>query len=260
MDLGLKGKLALVTGGSAGLGFACALELAREGSNVIIFARGKERLEEAKRRIEEVGARAFAVEGDLRRRDDVDRLFDYIEREHGRLDILVYSTGGPKPGNFFEVGDEDWEDTYRLLGESAIRASRRAAELMKRGGWGRIVYISSITIVKPIDNLATSNVMRAIVSGLVKTLARELGRHGITVNGVMPYDVMTDRVRKLVELDAQRLGVSFEEALKRRAQKTLLGRSGDPREVASLVVFLASERASYITGVLIPVDGGYHLS
>lgn len=261
VDLGLRGKLALVTGGSSGLGFASALELALEGADVILFSRSMERLESARRRIREVASVNVDIyAGDLRVKEDVEGLFKYVESRYGRLDILVYSTGGPKPGGFFDISDDDWEDSFKLLTMSALRVSREAARLMARGRWGRIVFISSITLIRPLENLATSNIMRMPIVGLVRTLALELAKYNITVNAILPYDVLTERVRQLAEADAKRLGVSFEEALKRRTSKVPLGRMGDPRDLGALVAFLASERASYITGALIPLDGGMHLS
>jgi 3-oxoacyl-[acyl-carrier protein] reductase len=198
--------------------------------------------------------------GDLRVKEDVEGLFKYVESRYGRLDILVYSTGGPKPGGFFDISDDDWEDSFKLLTMSALRVSREAAKLMARGRWGRIVFIGSITLIRPLENLATSNIMRMPIVGLVRTLALELAKYNITVNAILPYDILTERVRQLAEADAKRLGVSFEEALKRRTSKVPLGRMGDPRDLGALVAFLASERASYITGALIPLDGGMHLS
>jgi 3-oxoacyl-[acyl-carrier protein] reductase len=261
VDLGLRGKLALVTGGSSGLGFASALELALEGADVILFSRSVERLESARRRIREVASVNVDIyAGDLRVKEDVEGLFKYVESRYGRLDILVYSTGGPKPGGFFDISDDDWEDSFKLLTMSALRVSREAAKLMARGGWGRIVFIASITLIRPLENLATSNIMRMPIVGLVRTLALELAKYNITVNAILPYDILTERVRQLAEADAKRLGVSFEEALKRRTSKVPLGRMGDPRDLGALVAFLASERASYITGALIPLDGGMHLS
>lgn len=261
VDLGLRGKLALVTGGSSGLGFASALELALEGADVILFSRSMERLESARRRIREVASVNVDIyAGDLRVKEDVEGLFKYVESRYGRLDILVYSTGGPKPGGFFDISDDDWEDSFKLLTMSALRVSREAAKLMARGRWGRIVFIGSITLIRPLENLATSNIMRMPIVGLVRTLALELAKYNITVNAILPYDVLTERVRQLAEADAKRLGVSFEEALKRRTSKVPLGRMGDPRDLGALVAFLASERASYITGALIPLDGGMHLS
>ena len=262
MDLGLRGKLALVTGGSSGLGLASALELALEGADVILFSRSRERLEEARRRIREVasGVNVDVYPGDLRVKEDVDGLFSYINNRYGKLDILVYSTGGPKPGGFFDISDEDWEDSFKLLVMSALRVSREAAKLMMKGRWGRIIFIGSVTLIRPLENLATSNIMRMPIVGLVRTLALELARYNITVNAILPYDILTERVRQLAEADARRLGISLEEALKRRTSKVPLGRMGDPRELGALVAFLASERASYITGALIPLDGGMHLS
>jgi 3-oxoacyl-[acyl-carrier protein] reductase len=261
VDLGLRGKLALVTGGSSGLGFASALELALEGADVILFSRSVERLESARRRIREVASVNVDIyAGDLRVKEDVEGLFKYVESRYGRLDILVYSTGGPKPGGFFDISDDDWEDSFKLLTMSALRVSREAAKLMARGRWGRIVFIGSITLIRPLENLATSNIMRMPIVGLVRTLALELAKYNITVNAILPYDVLTERVRQLAEADAKRLGVSFEEALKRRTSKVPLGRVGDPRDLGALVAFLASERASYITGALIPLDGGMHIN
>jgi len=261
VDLGLRGKLALVTGGSSGLGFASALELALEGADVILFSRSMERLESARRRIREVASVNVDIyAGDLRVKEDVEGLFKYVESRYGRLDILVYSTGGPKPGGFFDISDDDWEDSFKLLTMSALRVSREAAKLMARGRWGRIVFISSITLIRPLENLATSNIMRMPIVGLVRTLALELAKYNITVNAILPYDILTERVRQLAEADAKRLGVSFEEALKRRTSKVPLGRMGDPRDLGALVAFLASERASYITGALIPLDGGMHIN
>ncbi|MEM1873750.1 MAG: SDR family oxidoreductase [Acidilobaceae archaeon] len=262
MDLGLAGKLAVVTGGSRGLGLASAKVLVEEGADVVLFARSVERLEQARALLKTVrgNARVEVFSGDLTRRDDLIELFKYVEREFGELHILVYSTGGPRPGGFFDISDEEWDYTYRLLVSSAIVASREASRLMMRRKWGRIVFIASITLLKPIRNLATSNVLRLPIAGIVRELALELAQHNITVNAVLPSYILTDRVRELAEAEARRLGTRPELVLSNLAARIPAGRLGSPEEVAYLIAFLASERASFITGALIPIDGGYSLT
>jgi len=257
LDLGLKGKLAVVTGGSRGLGFASALELAREGARIIIFSRSRESLDRATEAIarEVPGAEVHTVQGDLREKSDIERLFGVAE-ELGGTDILVYSTGGPKPGRFFELDADDWHEAYRLLAFSSVWAARLAAEQMMKKRWGRIIFIGSVTLVRPWRELALSSIMRMPIVGLTRLLALELAPYNITVNAVLPSLILTDRVRQLAERLAESEGIPLEEALKRLAARIPLGRPGDPSELAAAVAFLASERASFITGALIPVDGG----
>ncbi len=258
MDLGLRNKVALVTAGSRGLGFASALELAREGAIVVIASRSEENLNNAIKRIknEIPNAQADAYSVDLTNTSSIEELFSTVNERYGRLDVLVYSTGGPKPGKFFEMNDNDWEEAYKLLALSAIKASRLAAELMKPRGWGRIIYIASLTLLKPHPNIALSNVMRMPIAGLVRTLALELATYNITVNAVLPSLILTDRVKQLA-LETSRIeGVDLEEVYRRMASSIPLNRLGMPEEVGAVVAFLASERASFITGSLIPVDGG----
>ncbi len=261
MDLGLRGKKALVTAASRGLGYACAETLVREGVSVIISSRSREGLEKAATRLREVNpdVEIHYHPADLTKRDDVDRLFDFVKEVFGRLDILVYSTGGPKPGRFMELDDEDWEEAARLVGLSAVWVAKRAAQLMMPRGWGRMVFIGSVTLVKPYLNLATSSIMRMPLLGLVRTLALELAPHGITVNAVLPSLVLTDRVLQLARRKAEEEGISLEEALREMTREIPVGRAAEPEELASLVAFLASERAGFITGVAIPFDGGRSL-
>lgn len=261
MDLGLQDKKALVTAASRGLGYACAEALAREGASVIISSRSRETLEKAATRLREANPHVdiHYYPADLTEREDIHRLFDFVEKVFGGLDILVYSTGGPKPGRFMELGDNDWEEAAKLVGLSAVWVARRAARLMMRQNWGRMVFIGSITLIKPYLNLATSSIMRMPLLGLVRTLALELAPHGITVNAVLPSLVLTDRVLQLARRKAVEKGISLEEALREMAREIPVGRAADPGELASLVAFLASERAGFITGTAIPFDGGRSL-
>ncbi len=259
MDLGIKGKVALVTASSRGLGFASALELAREGAIVIISARSEEELKRAANRIrEETGSDAYWHKVDLTDMKSIERLFQWIENDIGDLNILVYSTGGPPAGDFMELPLDRFEESCKLLALSAVKVAKESSKFMIKKRWGRMVFIGSISLLKPLKRLALSNIMRMPIIGLTRTLAIELAPYNITVNAVLPGVIMTDRVKNLAEDLARREGLTFEEAVKRIAESPL-GRAGMPQELASLIAFLSSERASYITGAIIPVDGGASL-
>lgn len=249
MDLGLTNKVAFVAGSSEGLGKSVALELAKEGAAIIICGRNPETLEISKKEIQAVGnGQVLSVVADLSEAADIERMIATVLKEHESVDILVTNTGGPPAGKFEELKQETWDKTYTQLLVSATRLIRGFLAGMKKKKWGRIIAITSMAVKQPVENLVLSNSVRASVVGLMKTLATELGPYHITVNNVMPGYTQTSRLRKLIESDP-----SFAAAIK----EIPLGRYGQPEELAAAVAFLASERASYITGVSLAVDGGW---
>ncbi len=257
MDLGIAGKAALVTASSKGLGRAVAEELACEGARLAICSRDASRIAEVAEAIaSDSGARVIGLRADVSRPEEVKRLIADVTGRLGGLDILVTNAGGPPSGTFETITDNDWENAYRLNLASVVELCRAAVPHMKQKGWGRIVNITSIAVKEPVDGLMLSNSLRAAVVGFAKTLSREVASHNILVNNVCPGFTMTERVVQLSEAAAERRGVRPEDILKEWEGTIPLGRIGTPPEFASLVAFLASERASYITGTTIPVDGG----
>lgn len=258
MDLGLKGKVALVAASSRGLGRAIAEELAAEGADLVICARGEEALRAAADAIRErTAVEVLAVPTDLSDGAAVDALLSAALDAHGRVDVLVTNSGGPPAGTFESFSMEDWRAAIRLLLESALRLARGVLPGMKERGWGRIVNVTSIAVKQPVDGLILSNSVRAAVTGFARTLANEVASEGITVNNVLPGYTLTDRVEELARRTAEREGIGEAEALERWEREIPAGRLGQPRELAALVAFLASERAAYITGSSTAVDGGW---
>jgi 3-oxoacyl-[acyl-carrier protein] reductase len=257
MQTGLTGKVALVCAASRGLGKAAARGLAAEGARVAMCARHMPTLQAAAAEIQaETGAEVLAIAADLSRRSDIARLVDQTVQYFGGLDILVTNSGGPKAGLFSATTESDWRDAIDLVLLSTVLLCMEAVPHMRRGG-GRIINITSISAKQPIAGLMLSNALRPAVTGFSKTLANELARDGILVNCVAPGYTRTGRVIELAEATAAREGVPVEAVEKRTVQNIPLGRMAEPSEFADLVVFLASDRARYITGTTIPVDGGY---
>ncbi len=257
MDLGLQGKVALVSGASQGMGRAIALGLSREGARVGICARGEPQLEATAHAIRrETGRDVLAVVADMSRGEDVRKFVARGVEEFGRLDVVITNAGGPPPGEFMAFSDEDWERAFQLSFLSAARLAREAIPHMRKAGGGRIINITSYSVKEPIPGLVLSNAIRSGVVGLAKSLSRELAGDNILVNNVCPGRIDTERHRKLNEARAERLKRSVEEISGQMKAEIPLGRYGSPEEVADLVIFLASERATYITGTTIQIDGG----
>jgi len=253
MDLGLKGKVALVTAASKGMGRASAMGLAAEGARVVMCARTESDLKTAAEDIRaKTKAEVLAIPADVTKKDDVSALVDRAMKTFGGVDILVANAGGPPRGYFEDMSDEQWQGAFDVSLLSVVRLIRGVLPSMKARRWGRILTIQSVSVKQPIPELLLSNAVRPGVAGMMKTLAGQLGKDGITVNTVCPGKIMTDRF-----LGGQKLsGLSREDFLARAVEDVPVGRIGTPEEFASMVVFLASERASYVTGVAVQVDGG----
>ncbi len=258
MDLGLKGKVALVAAASRGLGRAVAEELATEGASLVLCARGTGALDETRNYIEQMsGTPVLAVPADLSIAGDIGNVFDSGLERFGRIDILVTNAGGPPAGQFETLSRESWEAATRLTLQSVLELTRHVLPGMKERRWGRILNITSIAVKQPIDNLMLSNSLRAAVTGFARTLANEVASWGVTVNNIMPGYTRTERLEELARMMAEKEEISLAEYVERWEREIPMGRLGEPRELAALAAFLVSERASYITGTSIPVDGGW---
>jgi 3-oxoacyl-[acyl-carrier protein] reductase len=258
MDLGLKGKVALVAASSRGLGRAVAEELAAEGASLILCARDADALNATRDAIiQTTGAEVFAVRADVSLAGDVQRVIDAAVDRFGRIDILVTNAGGPPAGAFDKITPEQWDQAVRLTLLSAIELTRQVLPGMKERKWGRILNITSIAVKQPVENLMLSNSLRAAVTGFARTLANEVAAEGITVNNIMPGYTRTERVEELSQMMSEKEGVTAAEFKARWEKEIPMKRLGEPREFAALAAFLVSERASYITGTSIQVDGGW---
>lgn len=246
MDLGLEGRKALVTAASKGLGRACAEALAGESADVFISSRDEVAIEKTAKEIKAAGWAAADVS------KDAEALVEQARTKLGGLDVIVVNAGGPPPGTFESTPLENWEIAFRLTLMSAVRLVKAALPDLKQSSQGRIVFITSVSVRQPIGTLVLSNSLRAGVTGLAKTLSRELAPNRITVNCLAPDAILTDRVRQL----AAAAGGDLEEELNRRGAGTPMGRFGDPAEFGAACAFLCSRQAGYITGQTIGVDGG----
>jgi 3-oxoacyl-[acyl-carrier protein] reductase len=260
MDLGLTGRVAVVAGASQGLGLASARELAAEGASVVLCARDPDRLERACETIRGDGGTCVGVPADVSQESAPATVVARALAEYGRLDILVPNSGGPPAGRFEELPPEAWDAAVNLLLRSAVGFARAALPAMREQGAGRIIGITSVAVKQPVDGLILSNAVRAAVTGFLRTLANEVAGAGITVNAVLPGYMATDRMRHLIERDAAEAGIGIQEQAARTTEAIPVGRLGDPREFAAMVAFLASDRASYVTGQSIVVDGGLNRS
>ena len=256
MDLGLKGRVAAVSAASKGLGRASAEELALEGADLAICARGEERLRATQKELEQHGGRVLAMPLDLVAPSSCERFIEETVSTYGRIDVLVSNVGGPKAGPFETHTDEDFRETIERNLMTAVRLARAAVPHMKQAGWGRLIFITSITSKQPIEGLMTGNTARAGVAAFSKSLSLELAPLGITSNVVGPGSILTDRTYDLASQFAKTSGTSVEDAIKRLEHDIPMKRIGRPPELGATVAFLASERASFITGTMIAVDGG----
>jgi len=257
VDLGIRGKVALVAASSKGLGRAVAEELAAEGTHLVICARGKETLEQTAESIrQKTGVKVVAVAADVSDSVDIARVVKAAFDQLGRVDILVTNSGGPPSGVFESFTLETWDAATRSLLRSAVELTRAVLPGMKERRWGRILNVTSIAAKQPIEGLMLSNSLRAAVIGFARTLANEVAPFGVTVNNLLPGYTRTDRVQELARAAGGKDGASTD-IVSKWEKEIPTGRLGEPREFAALAAFLASERASYITGSSIAVDGGW---
>lgn len=258
MELGITGRVAMVAAASKGIGKAVALGLAEEGCRVSICARSPETLREAQHDLEGlIGPEdVLAMPADVAEPAQVAEWFDRTLERFGTLDILVTNTGGPPARRFMDLAPEEWEAGCRSTLMNVVTMCRLAVPQMRAKGWGRIVHLTSVVARQPADDLTISTTLRSGLSALTRLLSNQHAREGITVNAVLPGNTLTDRAHHLARVRAEAQGITPEEALAKTAALCPVGRYAEPREIADAVVFLASERAAYVTGVSLLVDGG----
>lgn len=257
MDLGLEGRAALIGGASKGIGKGIAKELASEGAGVMICSRSEENLVAAAEEIrEETGREVQHAVCDMASHDDIKRTVAATAEKLGRLDIVVNNAGGPPTGTFRDLDERYWQHAIDQNLLSTVRTVREALPHLARSGRGRIINVTSVSVKQPIDGLVLSNATRLAVVGLAKTLSRELAPEGITVNNVCPGNIATERLMALIEERAARMGQELGQAVSLEEGRVPMGFLGEASDVAALVAFLASDRARYITGTTIQVDGG----
>jgi 3-oxoacyl-[acyl-carrier protein] reductase len=256
MDLGLKGKIAMVSGASRGLGFAVAEALAREGATVSISSSNQASIDAAAKRLAPSGAPVMASAVDVRSADQIAAWAKQTVDRFGGVDLLFANAGGPPAGSTLSFDDAAWQNSIDLLLFSAIRMIRAVVPSMKQRGGGSILVTTSSSVKEPIPNLALSTVIRAGVSALAKTLSLELAPDKIRVNQIIPGRIDTDRVRHLDEINAQKQGTTVEQAKAKSIGSIPVGRYGEPPEYGRVAAFLLSDAASYMTGATVQVDGG----
>ncbi|HET7712518.1 MAG TPA: SDR family oxidoreductase [Thermoanaerobaculia bacterium] len=256
MDLGLNNRVAMVAAASKGIGRAIAEALAAEGCRVSISSRSTDNLDEARHAIEAMEREVLAMSCDVSSGPDLERWVEATLATFGQIDVLVTNTGGPPAANFMNLSEEQWRQGIDSTLMNVVRLCKAVIPDMQKRRWGRIVHITSLVAKQPLELLTISSTLRAGLSGLTKTLADQVARDGITVNALLPGHIMTDRQRHLNEIRAREQGIAVEEYAQKVQQSIPVGRFGRPQEIADAVTFLCSDRASYITGVSLQVDGG----
>ncbi len=256
MDLGIKGRVAMVAAASKGLGRAIAESLAREGCRLSICSRSTDNLDGARHAIEDSGGEALAVKCDVSNPSELERWVDATTATFGQVDILVTNTGGPPAARFLQLSEDQWRAGIDSTLMNVVRLCKLVLPEMQRRKWGRIVHITSLVAKQPLELLTISSTLRAGLSGLTKTLADQVARDNVLVNAVLPGHILTDRQTHLNEIRSKEKGITVEEYAASVEASIPIGRFGRAREIGDVVTFLCSERASYITGVSLQVDGG----
>ena len=257
MELGLRGKTAIVAASSQGLGKAAAISLAMEGANVVFCSRSKEAVERVASEIgTATGSKTLAVVADVSRPDDITRLVDETRQRFGAVHILVNNAGGPPAGHISTLTDDDWQRGVEHTLMSTIRLSRAVLPMMETQQWGRIITILSIAATQPINDLLVSSTIRPGLLGMAKVLSNQYAHLNITVNSVCPGFIMTNRQIELMKIRSENENITMEQYIEQVVKDLPIGRMGRPEEIGDVIAFLASERAGYITGENIIVDGG----
>ncbi len=258
MDLGIAGKTAVVGGSSRGMGLAIAIGLAREGCNLLLCARNDAELQTAQDQVAAFSdpSKVISLSVDLSESDSAQHVVEAASERWGGVDILVTNTGGPKPGQPSEFSDADWEQGYQKIFYNVVRLCRAVLPHMREQGWGRIINLLALSVRQVEDNLSLSSTTRSAVVAFSKNLSEEVAASGITVNNVLPGSILTDRLVEVSRMQAEHHGKDPDLALEARISTIPTGRLGKPEEMADLVAFLASDRAGFINGHSIPLDGG----
>jgi|SRR5690554_1598053 3-oxoacyl-[acyl-carrier protein] reductase len=256
MEFNLQGKTAIIGGSSKGLGKACAIALAREGVNIVLCARNSDALNQTQKEIESFGVGVLSLSVDMANVDDNKRIVDEAANRFGGVDILVNNSGGPKPGTFRDITEDDLDDAYNSVLKYNIRMINLCLPYMEKKGWGRIINIASVTVKEPAPNMVLSNIFRSAVASYAKTISKELISKGVTINSVCPGYFKTDRVTQLMKARSEAEGISVEEYEQKAIQDFPHKRYMDPQELGDMVCYLCSDQARSVNGTTIQIDGG----